>query len=80
LVVEVSDSTLSFDLRTKAALYARAQIVEYWVLDIAGRRLIVHRNPEAGRYTSVVAYGAEETASPLAAPESCLRIKDVLPE
>ncbi len=34
LIVEISDSTL-FDLTTKAWLYARAGILEYWVLDVA---------------------------------------------
>jgi Uma2 family endonuclease len=76
LVVEVADSTLGFDLITKAALYARAGIVEYWVLDIAGRRMIVHRDPRSGRYASVTAYSDEESVAPLAAPESLLRIKD----
>ena len=37
LVVEISDSTLGFDLTTKAELYARAGIVEYWVVDVAAR-------------------------------------------
>jgi len=77
LVVEVADSTLWFDLTTKAALYARAGIVEYWVLDVAGRRLIVHRDPQAGRYRSVVAYGEHESVAPLGAPESFLRVGDV---
>jgi Uma2 family endonuclease len=30
LIVEVSDTTLRYDLRIKAGLYARAGIVEYW--------------------------------------------------
>jgi hypothetical protein len=55
LVVEISDSTLNFDLTVKAGLYARACIIELWVLDINGRRLLVQRNPVAGRYSSVVA-------------------------
>ena len=79
LVVEVADSTLGFDLTTKAVLYARAGIVEYWVLDIAGRRMIVHRDPRAGRYASVTPYGSEERVSPLAAPESSFRIEDAFP-
>jgi Uma2 family endonuclease len=79
LVVEVADSSLGLDLRTKAALYARAGIVEYWVLDINGRRMIVHRDPQAGRYTSVVAYGEDESVAPLAAPEESLRIRDAFP-
>jgi Uma2 family endonuclease len=79
LVVEVADSTLGFDLRTKAALYARAGIAEYWVLDIAGRRMIVHRNPQAGTYVSVAAYNEDESVAPLAAPDSCFRIRDTFP-
>ena len=79
LVVEVADSTLGFDLKTKAGLYARAGIVEYWVLDVAGRRMIVHRDPQDGRYVSVAAYGSEESVAPLAAPGSSLRIGDAFP-
>ncbi len=79
LVVEVADSTLGFDLTTKAALYARAGIVEYWVLDVAGRRMIVHRDPQKGRYASVTAYGNEESVAPLAAPESRFPIRDAFP-
>lgn len=68
LVVEVSDSTLRYDLRTKAALYARAGIVEYWVADSNGRKLIVHREPTEGQYASVVSYGVDASVMPLAAP------------
>ncbi|SPF55496.1 conserved hypothetical protein [Candidatus Sulfopaludibacter sp. SbA4] len=80
LVVEVADFTLWFDLTTKAALYARAGIVEYWVPDVAGRRLIVHRDPQAGKYASVAAYSEEESVAPLAAPESLLQVRDAFPE
>jgi Uma2 family endonuclease len=48
LVIEVAESTLGFDLKTKAGLYARAAIGEYWVLDITGRQMIVHRDPRDG--------------------------------
>jgi len=80
LVVEVADFTLWFDLTTKAALYARAGIVEYWLPDVAGRRLIVHRDPQAGKYASVAAYSEEESVAPLAAPESLLQVRDAFPE
>jgi Uma2 family endonuclease len=79
LVVEVADSTLGFDLTKKASLYARAGIVEYWVLDVAGRRMIVDRDPQKGRYLSIEAYGSDESVAPLAAPESRFRIKDAFP-
>jgi len=69
LVVEISDSTLSFDLTTKARLYARAKIVEYWVVDIPGRRIIVHRDPQVGQFRSIVAYSEQESVNPLASPD-----------
>ena len=79
-MVEVSDSTLRFDLTVKAALYARAGIIEYWVLDINGRRLIVHRDPTPTGYRSVVAYGESEKVTPLAAPDHELLVAAIFPE
>jgi Uma2 family endonuclease len=76
LVVEVSETTLGFDLTTKAVLYARAEIAEYWVLDVAARRLVVHREPTGGRYASVAVYSEQETVAPLAAPSAEFRIAD----
>jgi Uma2 family endonuclease len=80
LAVEIADTSLAFDLTTKAALYARAGIGDYWVLDVSGRRLVVHREPQSGRYASVIVYNAEETVAPLAAPGSFLRVRDAFPE
>lgn len=76
LVIEISDSTLGFDLTTKADLYARAGIIEYWVIDVAARRLIVHRDPREGLYQSVVAYSEQEAVSPVALPECEFPVAD----
>jgi hypothetical protein len=76
LVVEVSDTTLGFDLTKKAALYARAEIIEYWAIDVAACRLVVHREPVGGRYASVAVYGEQETVAPLAAPTAEFRIAE----
>jgi len=78
LVVEVSDTTLTLDLTVKAGLYARAGIADYWVLDVNGRRMIVHREPEAGIYKSVVEYAEYERVAPLAATDHALLVSDVL--
>ena len=77
LVGEVSDSSLSFDLKVKARLYARAGIAEYWVVDLRGRRVIVHRRPEGGRYLDVVAYLADEMVETLGAPGVAIRVGDL---
>lgn len=46
LVLEVSDTTLSFDRQTKASLYAAAGIPEYWILNLVHRQLELHREPD----------------------------------
>jgi Uma2 family endonuclease len=76
LVVEISGSTLGFDLTTKAELYARAGVIEYWVVDVAARRLIVHRDPRQGLYRSVTAYSEEETVVAIASPREDFRVGD----
>ena len=79
LVIEISDSTVGFDLTAKAGLYARAGIADYWVFDIGARRLLVHRNPQAGSYQSVTAYNEHESVAPLSAPQSEFRVGDAFP-
>jgi Uma2 family endonuclease len=54
----------------KAPLYARAGIVEYWVVDISARRIIVHRDPRDGAYRSIEAYNEQESVRPLALSQS----------
>jgi Uma2 family endonuclease len=79
LVIEISDSTLAFDLGPKARLYARAGIPEYWVFDIGGRRVIVHRNPAAGGYSMVTAYAEGERVAPLAFPAAAFPVRVAFP-
>ncbi len=78
LLVEVADTTLSFDLGPKAALYARAEIVDYWVLDVTGHRLIVHRRPSDGQYRDVMAYAEAESVAPHAAAGIRVLVGDLL--
>ena len=80
LVIEIADTSLAFDLTVKAALYARAAIVEYWVLDVPGHRLIVHRDPQSGQYGSVTAYNEQEGIAPLGAPDSTFQVRTVFPD
>lgn len=85
LLVEVSDATLTYDLTTKAEMYATAGIADYWVLDIDGRQLHVFRNPqhnatlEATAYQSHNILGPNDSISPLAAPTASVLVSDLLP-
>ena len=84
LVIEISESTLRFDLTVKAKLYAQALIPEYWVVDLVHRQLIVHRLPKrprsgAARYEEVTVYEADAVVKPLAKPKASVKVADLLP-
>ncbi|MBW4680244.1 MAG: Uma2 family endonuclease [Microcoleus vaginatus WJT46-NPBG5] len=66
LLIEVSKSTLERDTSVKKRIYARENIPEYWVVDVAGRKLIVYRSPALGDYQQKIEFSSIETISPLA--------------
>ena len=68
LVVEVSDSSYSYDMTIKAPLYARHGVREYWVIDARSLRATIHRDPGQEGYRDVEEFGPEDTIKPLAAP------------
>ncbi|MEM6330735.1 MAG: Uma2 family endonuclease [Planctomycetota bacterium] len=63
LVIEVADSSLANDLGQKARIYARGGVPEYWVVDIPGRKLHVHRRPEGDAYTAVSVVEGDASAA-----------------
>jgi Uma2 family endonuclease len=78
LVVEIANSSLTFDLGEKAEMYARHGIVELWVVDIPHDQLWVHREPTANGYVSVRALARGATISPLAFPEVSFTVDEIL--
>lgn len=79
LLVEISDTTLAFDLGIKARLYARAGIAEYWVVDVVGRRIVVHRDPRDGFYQAVTSHHVGQSIEPLSAPGKFFSVDDAFP-
>lgn len=78
LLIEVADTTLSFDLQEKAPKHAEAGIPELWVLDLNGRRMIVHRDPAPSGYQSILVYAEDEQVSPQAAPTHSITVGELL--
>ena len=79
LVVEASLTTLPGDQTTKAQLYARHGIPEYWIVAITRRELIVHRQPTLNGYADVRVYGENEAVAPLSAPDSPVQVSALMP-
>jgi Uma2 family endonuclease len=78
LAIEIADSTLRGDSTTKANLYARSGVQEYWVISVRNRQLIVHRNPTGSGYASVQTLTEGDSVSPLSAPKSQVNVSELL--
>lgn len=81
LVVEVSDSTLAIDRGRKAALYARAGIADYWIVNLVDRQLEVLRLPiqdvsmsRNSRFTEMTIKASSELVSPVASAGSSIKV------
>jgi Uma2 family endonuclease len=61
LIIEVSETTLRYDQRTKSPLYARYGIPEYWIFDTQAKQLYVSRNPTPTGYQQT--FTADQPAS-----------------
>jgi len=78
LLVEVADSSLLYDRRTKFPLYARSGVSEAWLVDLDSGRVEVHRGPSSAGYRDVRVVGADERLSPLASPDLTVTLRDLI--
>lgn len=86
LVVEVAESSLAFDRRRKGSLYARAAIVDYWIVNLAGRVLEVYRDPQPApgaaygwAYRSMTTLVPPAFIAPLGITGARVGVADLLP-
>ena len=86
LIVEVADTSLSYDRKHKGSLYASAGVPDYWIINLKRRRLEVRRRPLADdaepfgyNYAELTIYTANDTVTPLANPATPILVSDLLP-
>ena len=68
LVVEIADSSLTYDLNVKGPLYAAFGVREYWVIDPVSVKTTVHRDPSANGYRSITELPADALLTPSLVP------------
>lgn len=78
LVVEVADTTVTFDRDVKIPLYARAGIPEVWLVGLPAAVVEVHRGPSPGGYGDVARLGRGQRLACQAFPDLAIRVDDVL--
>jgi Uma2 family endonuclease len=80
LIIEVADSTLKYDCQVKDKHYAKANIPDYWVVDLKNRQVHVFRNPTPTGYASQLILAESQTVSPLDFPDVIIPIGSILPQ
>ena len=78
LVIEVADSSRSFDRTVKAPLYAREGIPELWVVDVIDEVVELHRRPSRGAYREVNRFRRGQRVSIALFPGISFRVVDIL--
>jgi Uma2 family endonuclease len=81
LLVEASDSSLSYDLGRKAKIYAQIGIREYWVVNAPTLSIRVHRlangQTEAASYPPAQDFAYTELLTPSMLPVLAVRLADL---
>lgn len=78
LVVEVMESSASYDREVKVPLYARFGIPETWLVDLAQDVMEMYRVPSPAGYRQVRTLRRGERLSPQAFPELRLTVDELL--
>lgn len=78
LVIEVADTTVTYDREVKLPLYASSGVPEAWLVDLDGGRIEVHRAPRPEGYSKTRILQRGDFASPQAFPGVELPVDEVL--
>lgn len=86
LCVEISESSLYFDMGGKRLEYAKAGVPEYWVVDLKRRQIRVFRQPNRAATEPEKAYESEAivgdggVVSPAIRPDAKLDVTAMIPK
>lgn len=77
LVIEVADSSLSYDRDVKLPLYAEAGIAEVWIVNLNGRTIERYSSLRDGRYTQITIAVPGDTLASLSLPALIVPVAQV---
>jgi len=77
-LIEVSRSRLEYDRGPKMRVYARSRVPEYWIVDLLGKQLEVHREPSDIGFGARVVLGPGDSISLLALPDVTFAVAELL--
>ena len=78
LIVEVAYSSLKYDRVAKSSLYAEANILEYWLVNLIDKVVEVYTDPAGGKYQTIKTVGRDEMLHLPGGLEGSIAAADVL--
>ena len=79
LVIEISDTSLSYDRKVKIPHYAAKRVAEVWIENLKDDVLLVYRDPARGTYNTNLTLRRGDTVSPVALSDVVFKVEDLLP-
>ncbi len=80
LIIEVADTSLSYDRDIKGALYAMAGVPDYWIVDLNANTIEVRRDPRGDHYGSLTTLRSGDVACPLLFGDIMVAVEAVVGE
>jgi Uma2 family endonuclease len=77
LVVELAETSLSYDLKAKLPLYASHGVREYWVINAVTRMTTVHRQPSGNVYAVTEELPPDARLVPSLVPELAILLSEL---
>jgi Uma2 family endonuclease len=74
LVVEVAETSLAYDLKTKVKLYAAHGVPEYWVINASTLMTTVHTQPSGDAYASAPEIAPDKLLVPTRVPSLAISL------
>ena len=78
LVIEVSLSTLSYDLNVKVPMYANSEVIEVWVVDLDNEEVHQFTEPLDGEYQNHIIHHKNESIQAQQIEGVVLSVNDIL--
>lgn len=86
LIIEVADTSLDYDRKTKGSIYAKMGVKDYWIYNINEQLFEIYRDPVKDEtkltgfgYTTILILKSGNTIAPLTKPKKSIAITDLIP-
>jgi Uma2 family endonuclease len=78
VLIEVADSSIDYDHKTKLPLYARNGVKEFWIIDLNAQRLERYTQPHETGYGHCETLDKTATVSPAGLPDVVIDLRRIL--